>query len=226
MLKTTRMKYFLMLFFSFNSAFSQVIPNYYEMSLSEFQQLTILDEVIDVRNPNNALLDAALFHFTNAQRLAHNLPLFIYSPILHKSSVGHSEAMINQHFYSHENPYNPTVKTLPDRVFSQSKLFRQLAENIAEHDIISTKNNLFCILPPKNGTDYTYIDCDTKKHLPMQTYSTFAQNVIMGWMNSPHHRDNILDIRLKALGCSGRVAKNPYKTTRSPFARLTQNFGN
>ena len=195
------------------------------MSSADFMKLPEVNKPIDAKNPNNELLDAALFHLTNDQRVIHKLPRFYYSHSLHKATVQHSEAMINLDFYNHENPYSPANRKMSDRIFLYTWEFKEMAENIAQHDILGGDDNKYCFQNPKNIQEYVFLDCDTKKPLPMRTYVDLACSVVNGWMNSPHHRENILNPRLKFLACSGRISKNPFKTKRSPFARLTQDFG-
>jgi uncharacterized protein YkwD len=170
-------------------------------------------------------LDAALFQLTNEQRTKFKLPIFFYSYALHKATNQHSDAMINQDFYNHENPYSPANRKMTDRIFLNTSEFKQMAENIAQHDILAGIDERYCFQIPKNGEDYVYIDCETKKTLLIRTYADLARSVVNGWMNSPHHRENILNPNLKALACSGRISKNPFKTKRCPFSRLTQDFG-
>lgn len=197
----------------------------YQISWVDFRKIPELHKPIDAKNPNNALMDAALFHLTNQQRIIHRLPPFNYAFSLHKAANGHSEAMITQDFYSHENPFSPANRKVTDRIFLHTWEFREMAENIAQYDILGGNDSRYCFEIPRNSQDYTFLNCESKKPLPMRTYLELAQSVIEGWMKSPHHRENILNPRLKFLACSGRISKNPFKTKRSPFARLTQDFG-
>ena len=197
----------------------------YKISSANFMKLPEVNTPIDAKNPNNALLDAALFHLTNEQRVIHKLPKFNYSFSLHKAAIGHSEAMINQDFYNHENPYSPANKKMTDRIFLYTWEFKEMAENIAQYDILGGNDEKYCFEIPKINQDYIFLNCETKKRLSLRTYGELARSVIDGWMNSPHHRENILNPRLKYVACSGRISKNPFKTKRSPFARLTQDFG-
>lgn len=219
------MKYLLLILIIPNIIFAQKDSLLYKMSYADFMNLPEVNKPIDAKNPNNALIDAALFHSTNEQRGIHKLPKFIYSFSLHKATNGHSEAMINQDFYNHENPYSPANRKLTDRVFLYTWEFKEMAENIAQHDILGGNDNKYCFQPPRNNQDYVFLDCETKKLLPMRTYRELANSVVTGWMNSLHHRENILNPRLKFLACSGRISKNPFRTNKSPFARLTQDFG-
>ena len=197
----------------------------YKMSSVDFMKLPEVNKPIDARNPNNALIDAALFHLTNEQRVIHTVPKFRYSYSLHKATNEHSESMINQDFYSHENPFSPANRKMTDRIFLYTWEFKEVAENIAQYDVLGGFDEKYCFEIPRNSQDYVYLSCETKKPLAMRTYAELARSVVNGWMNSPHHRENILNPRLKSLACSGRISKNPFKTKRGPFARLTQDFG-
>ncbi len=219
------MKYLFLILLFPNILFAQKDSLFYKMSATDFMKLPEVNKPIDAKNPNNALLDATLFHLTNEQRVKFNLPKFIYSYSLHKATNEHSESMINQDFYSHENPYSPANRKMTDRIFLYTWEFKEMAENIAQHDILGGIDERYCFETPRNGQDYVFINCETKKVLPMLTYADLAHAVVDGWMNSPHHRENILNPRLKFLACAGRISKGVFKTKRSPFARLTQDFG-
>lgn len=219
------MKYLFLILIIPNILLAQRDSLFYKMSAIDFMKLPQVNMSIDAKNPNNSLLDAALFHLTNEQRIKFNLPKFVYSYSLHKATIDHSEAMINLDFYNHENPYNPATRKMIDRIFLYTREFREMAENIAQQDILGGNEDKYCFEIPKNGQDFVFINCQTKKPLSLRTYAEVARSVVNGWMNSPHHRENILNPRLKALGCSGRISKGIFKTRQSPFTRLTQDFG-
>ena len=219
------MRYFFVILFIPHILIAQRDSLLYKMTTADFMKLSEVNKPIDARNPNNSLIDAALFHLTNEQRILHKLPKFTYSYSLHKATNEHSEAMINQDFYNHENPYSPANRKMTDRIFLYTWEFKEMAENIAQHDILGGSDEKYCFEIPRNNQDYVFLSCETKKPLPMRTYAELARSVVNGWMNSPHHRENILNPRLKSLACSGRISKNPFKTKRGPFARLTQDFG-
>lgn len=202
------------------------LKGYYEISITEFFKQPTVNQPIDARNPNNFLLDAAIFQATNEQRLKYHLHIFTYNLPLHKATIGHSEAMVQQDFYSHVNPNSATNRNLQNRVENQTREFRAMGENIAQHDIIETgKNTKFCFQPPTNGSDYFFVDCISKKPLYMMTYAVLARSIVNGWMNSPHHRDNILNPQYTTMACAARLSKNPFREPVSPFARITQDLG-
>lgn len=219
------MKFIFLIFFLPNLVFAQKDSLFYTMSSVDFVKLPELYNPIDEKNANNALIDAALFHLTNNERSVYNRPKFKYSRFLHKATIEHSEAMINMNFYNHENPYSPPIRKMTDRIFLHTREYKEMAENIAQYDLLGGLDNKYCFQIPDQHQDYVFIDCKTKIKIPNITYFDLANSVVKGWMNSPPHRENILNPRLKYLACSGRISKNPFKTKLSPFARLTQNFG-
>lgn len=219
------MRYLLFLLLLSNHLLAQSI-GYYEMTSSDFFNQPTVNQPIDARNPNNFLLDATIFHATNEQRLKNNLPIFTYNLSLHKATIGHSEAMIEKDFYSHVNSNSIPNRNLQNRVENQTREFRAMGENIAQHDIIETgKNTKFCFQPPKNNGEYFFVDCATKKPLFMMTYAVLARSIVNGWMNSPHHRENILNPQYTTMACAARLSKDPFREPESPFTRITQDLG-
>ena len=220
------MKYLFLILFCVVSASFQTESSLYEVNPNDFLSSAAVNQPIDARNPNEELLDATLFHISNLQRKKYHLPLFSHSSVLHQVASEHSEAMINKNFYSHEDPSSRSNRTFAKRIMNNTSEFSQMAENIAEFDIIQSKDDMFCLIEPKRkGGDFQYIDCKTEKTLTMQTYKELATNIVNEWMDSPGHRANLLNKNYKVMGCAIRLSKNPYKSQNSPFSRITQNFG-
>jgi uncharacterized protein YkwD len=219
------MKYLFLFLLIPTTIFAQRDSIFYKMSATNFMKMPEVNLPIDAKKPNELLLDAALFHATNEQRVKNNFPAFQYSSLIHKAAIGHSEAMIERDFYNHDNPYSPANRRMQERILLYTTEFKRMAENIAQHDVLGGTDNQYCFQNPKYGEDYMYVSCDKKKVIPMRTYAELARAVVNGWMNSPHHRENIMNPKLTVMACSGRFSKNPFKTSRSPFARITQDFG-
>lgn len=220
------MKYLLFLLLTTHQLLAQSPKEYYELSSSEFFKQSAVNQAIDAKNPNNSLLDAAIFQATNEQRLKYNLRIFVHYLPLYKATIIHSEEMIERDFYNHNNPYSHEIKTMQNRIENQTHEFRAMAENIAQHDIIETgKSTRFCFQPPKNNGEYLFVDCQSKKPLSMMTYSVLARAIVNGWMNSPHHRENILNPTYTSMACAARLSKDPFRLAVSPYARITQDFG-
>jgi uncharacterized protein YkwD len=213
------------LFFLLAISFSNFGQSYFDVNRNVFLQKKELNQPIDARNPNYELLNAAIFHATNQARESHGLKPFLYSEALYKVAKQHSEAMILENFYSHINSKNPSLKNPLNRIQIQTKEFMEMAENIAQYDILSGFQK-YC--PEKSkvfNSEYDYFKCQTNTIMPMFTYWDYAELVVNAWMNSTGHRENILNPRLKYIGCAAYLSEKPYQSQRCPFARLTQNFG-
>lgn len=127
--------------------------------------------VIDRKNLDIGLLNAAIFFATNAEREKRKLPLFQPSRGLTSCAYEHSRDMALEKFFSHENPNDPTKRTPWQRMEAKGIKSGERAENIA----MRTVNGL--------------------------TYLAFADEMLKLWMNSPGHRANILNRKFLFLGC-------------------------
>ncbi len=158
--------------------------------------------------------------------MAYNLPELQYNSLLQNVAESHAKAMIEQNFYAHKNPNNQLFSTVMDRVnyFSNSNHgFKYIGENIASYDILAVES-FFCV-KKLNNNRYFYYNCQSKTRIPIYTYKQLAVSVVNGWLNSPSHRENLLDPNYKYLGTAARLSKNPYLSSKAPFARIVQNFG-
>ncbi|MFC0182318.1 Uncharacterized conserved protein YkwD, contains CAP (CSP/antigen 5/PR1) domain [Pseudarcicella hirudinis] len=217
-------KSFLLLFFVNIFARSYAQQHLYELNAVSFFKLQEVNSPIIPSNPDYELLDAAIFQATNEQRLKFGLNPFIFSASLYQASSGHSEDMIRQDFYGHDNPYTLSKKHFYDRVFLQKGEFAEMAENIAQQDFLNISGR-FCYTPATAGRDFVFYNCDTGRIIPVLTYLELARTVVAGWMDSKPHRKNILNPKLQYIGCSGRLCRNPLKSALSHFGRFTQDFG-
>ncbi len=184
------------------------------------------DEEINAFKPNIAMLNEAIFRASNEVRYEYGLPLFEKDPLLQKVAVSHAEAMIEQNFYGHNNPYDNRMETLLDRVnyFDNNQMhFQKISENIAQFDLLS-KDGKYCLRKQNNGY-YYYFDCQTRKRIPLFTYRDFAYAVVGAWMQSEGHRTNLLDPNTTLFGAAVQLSKQPYRYAKPPFARIVQNFG-
>lgn len=210
---------FFLLYFSL-----QVEPptEYYQISAENFSRLPQVNNAINPKNPDYELLDAAIFHQTNLIRKKFGLPNLKIRSGLYSAAKNHSESMINHDFYDHQNPYNRSLRNLDNRVEKFDGRYFELAENIAEIDMIDTPNE-FCPERLSNG-EYRYLNCRTKRPYPMMSYWKLAEEALRLWMESRPHRRNILHSEMQYMGCAVRICKHPYATEEGPYARLTQDF--
>lgn len=193
------------------------------MTWQQFYALPAAKQPIDVKNPDYALLDEAFFHATNEARTKEKKEPLAYSSILHRSSAGHSTAMVDKNFYGHEDRTDPKRFYFHQRIAAAGGNFKASAENIAQYEVIETKKQ-YCPRKQSNG-EYRYFNCETDQIFPTYTYITYAQRVVDGWMKSPGHRRNILSPYFQYMGCAARIGKNPFRDRSAPFARSTQHFG-
>jgi uncharacterized protein YkwD len=198
--------------------------SYYACTYEEFfHRLPALYTIIDIRQPDYALLDAAIFHATNEARAAENLPPLKYSKALHQAAELHATHMIDLDFHSH---YNEKIRYFYfplDRIREFDKKIPLIAENIGEYPLMWSRET-YCPERQKNG-EFIYFNCKTHEPLEIHTYIGYAKMAVDKWMNSPPHRKNIVSPDYQYVGCAARFSNNPYKERKLPFARLTQNFG-
>lgn len=213
---------FLMFFLFLSQTLFSQQSQYYQLSAEAFSKLPQIQMPINPVAPDYELLDAAIFHQTNLMRKKYGLPAFKLGEGLYRAARNHSEAMINKDFYDHQNPYNKSLRNLDDRVEQFDRRYFELAENIAEIDLIDTPND-FCPERMSNG-EYRYMDCRTHRPYKMMSYWTFAEEALRLWMDSKPHRRNILHPEMRLIGCAVQICKRPYATEEGPFARLTQDF--
>lgn len=190
----------------------------------KFSNKAEVNQIINENNPNYELLDLAIFYASNEARIKEKLPPFLYSKVLAKVASGHSEAMINQNFYAHINPFSVTEADPAQRILKYSNEFTGLAENIAQYDLLNNPILKYCYTQSASSK-FMFFDCVTKKPFKNHTYWSMAQTIIKAWMNSPGHRANLLNKNFNYLGCGSRISLKPFLTSQVPFMRFTQNFG-
>ena len=74
------------------------------MTAQEFKNYAPANETIDYDSINYGLLNAAIFHDTNIIRQENSQSILEHSQALERAAQGHSEDMINQNFFAHDNP--------------------------------------------------------------------------------------------------------------------------
>ena len=132
--------------------------------------------------------------------------------------------MMRNDFYGHEDFYQLTEITTQKRISNRTKRFEYMAENIGQYQTIDTPQ-WFGVRFNKQTRHYEYLAVDTKQLYSPFTYASYARYAVQQWLNSPHHRANLLEPSYGYVGCAGRLSANPYQQRRAPFGRLVQNFG-
>ena len=149
-------------------------------------------------------LARAIFEATNRVRAQLGLPAF--RPLAKLDDAAETQARIGALFRppSHTNPF-PMIATPMDRVKLTGLKPKFVAENIA----------MLALYDVPRGTGFYRLKGETilrddKSGQPLRehTYESFAAAVVAAWMNSPGHRANIVDTKLRYLGCSALPARS------------------
>lgn len=174
------------------------------LARADFDRQTSLDQPIQTGGLDAALLAAAIFHETN--RVREQLGLKRFRPHEQLDDAAETQATIGALFRppSHTNPF-PFIATPLDRVKQVGLNPRQVAENIA----------LISVYDAPHGTGFYHLKDDPRLRdarsgelLQRHTYRTFAASIVEAWMNSPGHRENIVEPTLHFLGCAVRETKS------------------
>lgn len=188
------------------------------MPRSEFTQLPTLRHIIDTAAIDFPLLEAALFHYTNAARARRGKKALQYNADLWVAAQGHSQSMEQRNYFSHQNKYNRALRSPADRVLEQNNTFTGVGENLAQ----SSLHNL-------NHGESFQRDAGGKpvrkngEAIGFMTYRAFAKKVVQMWLDSKQHRANIMS-PFEYMACG--VSKVTRSNNGLSELYITQNFGN
>ncbi|AKD53888.1 CAP domain-containing protein [Spirosoma radiotolerans] len=196
----------------------------YLLSDEAFFAQPISQQVMVLEKPDSALLDVALFQATNEARRVAGLSILQFDWALYQAARSHAESMIQHDYTSHENLYQLSDLTLLNRVKKQTNRFGRLAENIGRYQTIDTPE-WFSARFNARRQQYEYLSSESKQLYGPYTYASYARYAVVQWLNSPHHRDNLLNPLYTHVGCATRLSTHPFKQRRPPFGQVVQNFG-
>jgi uncharacterized protein YkwD len=173
----------------------QVLPAqsdslYRRYDYKSFTEYAPAEQRIKMDRIDHGLLNAALFFETNRQRASHKLPLLKHSPALENAAVLHSTDMVKNNYFSHTGRRSGQ-ETLEARLYSVGVVGVISAENIAEAFGIEYKAGEPVYPPEQNGGYFSY-EYEGEPILNY-TYLGFARQVLRQFMESEHHRENILN---------------------------------
>jgi len=202
------------------SQFSWNFSNYQNYNFRSFSKYKPVNQKINSRNIDYALLHAAIFFETNRQRVLHGLPLFKHSPALEKAAHGHSKDMVRYNFFSHDSRVRGK-ETLSKRLAKVGIDNAYKGENLATVCVMEYESGKPVFTPPQNGGYFSY----THKGKPInnRSYLVVARTVVRHLMGSPAHRKNILTKEFKFLGVGTALFKER-KFHNMPYFKATQNF--
>lgn len=194
---------------------------YKNYNYSNYRNNTSLYSEIDFEQIDYVLLNATVFFRTNEVRKEHGLAELGFLANLETSAMMHANDMVRYNFFSHKNPYSRSKSTPTDRGKLSGIINPSVAENIAESFGIEYEGGKpVFIIDSKNGIfSYEY----NGPVLRNRTYISFAEAVVLQWMNSPGHRANILNNKALQLGCGMAFYRDKSFNNIAKF-KAVQNF--
>lgn len=180
-------------------------PDYARMSPTDFAARPAVKQTIELADFDAALLAAAIFHETNRVRLQLGLREFRAWDKL--DTAAETQASIGALLRppSHTNPF-PMIATPMDRVKFAGVDPKFVAENIAVIPVQFAPSDIM-VLALVNGKKEVR-DGRTMEPLSNHTYASLAAAFVEAWMKSPGHRANIVEPKLRFLGCSAAATKS------------------
>lgn len=163
-----------------------------------------LSDTIQPDQLDEPLLARAIFDETNRVRTQLGLKAFRAEPKL--DDAADTQARMGALFRppSHTNPF-PLIATPLDRVRFAGLDPELVAENIAQISIYDVPSGVR-IYYLKN--DRTLRDARNAQPVRTHTYASFAHAIVQAWMNSPGHRENIVNAKLAFLGCAAKISRS------------------
>jgi uncharacterized protein YkwD len=194
--------------------------DYYSRTAEEFFKLPQVGQRLGKNAADISLLEAAVFHDTNRERVAAKLPALQHSFAMALMARRHSAEMGELQFFDHTSP-TPAHRTLTDRLFNVGLVNVTAGENIAVLPAKEIGSGHYITHDPLNGNEVWY-DEVTGKRIDYYTYKELAETVVTQWKNSPPHWKNIIDPQFKYLGVGS--ARGPYDDKKQDSFYFTQNF--
>lgn len=170
-----------------------------------FRKLERAQEEIDPEKIDNALLSAAIFHETNARRKTKRLKPLAYKSEVREAAAMQARILAERGVVAHHNPGRSGRETPYDRLRSVGLNPAFAAENVA---MVQARDyqpgKPFYTRREEGRLVYSYQPGG--KPLAMLTYAAFAAKLLDSWMDSPHHRKNILAPEPEYLGAAASRA--------------------
>ncbi len=199
-------------------------PEQYRLSDQAFFAQPAVHQLMPLDRPDTLVLEAALFQATNEARGQAHLNPLRYDRFLLQAARRHVDSMIEHDFISHEDMFQLSQMTLSRRVSQYTRRFGLLAENIGQYQTIETAKQ-YGVRFNASSQHYEYIDLVSHQLYRPYSYAQYARYAVQQWLQSAHHRANLLSPLFTHVGCAGRLCANPYGQREAPYGRVIQNFG-
>jgi uncharacterized protein YkwD len=182
---------------------TQPARDWFAMSADEFARSDAANQRLRFDRIDRTLLSAAILHETNRRRAENHLPLLQHLPKVDEAAELHVKDMAAKGYLEHEEKDNPKLRQPIDRVRAVGLNPILVAENIAtSFGIQYGAGRKVYPLEQWNRSGLSYEP--NGEPIPPHTYASFARALLTQWMNSPHHRENILvpDARFMGSACA------------------------
>jgi len=161
------------------------------------------DAILEPASFDAVRLARAIFDEANRARRAADLPPFVAA----KAADAAAEIQAGLGWLPgqapHTNPF-PGSATLPERIEQVGLQAARAGENAARLPLLDTRGATEFGLRHENEIRIP-IDLATGEALQPHTYASFAADIVRRWLNSPGHRENLLNPRYTVLGCAVRL---------------------
>jgi uncharacterized protein YkwD len=142
-----------------------------------------LERVMDLRDLDHALLCSAIFDETNRVRMAHGSAPLVHMDALDRAADLQAAYLALTLMVEHANP---------------AARQHDVGERISHEGLGSGSSGENLIMMPASRP----ADAPGRGY----TYAEYAAVLVEGWMNSPDHRETMLDPKFTHFGCSARLA--------------------
>lgn len=199
----------------------QKSASYYYQDPQVFLSSSSLHQTLDFTVVDYDLLQAAIFHLTNIERMKAGKSPLLPSQEAFNSASGHAADMVSHNFYGHTSPIR-FRRTLRDRLNRSGINPPYIGENILSTHGIQYREGQKVRKPVRPG-EFRYMNASQSAPIPPHTYFSLAESMVKLWMNSPSHRQNILNSVFTHMGCGAKIYfdKNFYGM---PYFKSVQNF--
>lgn len=164
-----------------------------------------LERAIDAEGVDQWLFSEAVLRATNAARCERGLAPLAGDPALARAAAYHSGDMVTRGFLGHDSPVAGR-RTPRDRVEQAGARYPRVAENIARISLYAFDDRAF-VIRDQAACDFAFTPGGPP--IPRRSYSAAAEWLVAGWLDSPGHRENVLDPALTHLGAGAGVAPDP-----------------
>lgn len=200
------------------------IPSYSHGIPIKVHNIPSIDSVINLENPNHAVLQDAILQSINRFRAKNNVKSLTWSDSLYKASKFHLDNMNKRKFFEHNDPKDRNYPDLEKRILKFSNKFHCASENLIQYYPFNFKGKTIEYSTKKVKNRYQYLSPITKKKLEVLTYRQLADRIVENWSKSPPHRLNMLNDKFSKVGIAVYFPQYYFNTNILPLT-IVADFG-